>query len=58
MSHIKGTTDMKNFSDCDLVIEAVFEDVDLKKKVFAELDKICPKHAILATNASSLSIYP
>ncbi len=49
---------MKNFSDCDLVIEAVFEDVDLKKKVFAELDKICPKHAILATNASSLSIYP
>jgi len=56
MSHIKGTTDMKDFSDCDLVIEAVTEDIDIKKSVFARLDKACPKHAILATNTSVLSV--
>jgi 3-hydroxybutyryl-CoA dehydrogenase len=53
---IKGTTDMKDFADCDLVIEAVIESMDLKRKVFGELDKICPPHTILASNSSSLSI--
>ena len=56
MARIKGTTNTKDFSDCDLVIEAIIENMDLKKKVFAELDKICPKHAILATNTSCLSV--
>ena len=56
LSRIKGTTNMKDFSDCDLVIEAAPENMDLKKKLFAELDKICPKQAILATNTSCLSI--
>jgi len=56
MARIKGTTDMKDFADCDLVVEAVVENIDLKKKIFAELDKICPKHAILATNTSCLSV--
>ncbi len=56
LAHIKGTTNTKDFGDCDLVIEAVIENLDLKKKIFAELDKICPKHAILATNTSCLSI--
>jgi len=56
MARIKGTTNTKDFSDCDLVIEAVIENMDLKKKVFAELDKICPKHAILASNTSCLSV--
>ncbi len=55
-SRIKGTTDTKNFADCDLVIEAVIENMDLKRKVFGELDKICPPHALLASNSSSLSI--
>ena len=55
-ARIKGTTDMKDFADCDLVVEAVVENIDLKKKIFAELDKICPKHAILATNTSCLSV--
>ncbi len=55
-SRITGTTDTKNFADCDLVIEAVIENMDLKRKVFGELDKICPPHAILASNSSSLSI--
>jgi len=56
LARIKGTTDMKDFSDCDLVIEAAIENLDLKKKIFIELDKICPKPAILATNTSCLSI--
>ena len=56
LARIKGTTNTKDFGDCDLVIEAVIENLDLKKKIFAELDKICPKHTILATNTSCLSI--
>jgi len=56
MARIKGTTNTKDFSDCDLVIEAVDEDIDLKKKVFAQLDKVCPEHTILGSNTSCLSI--
>ena len=56
MPRIKGTTSTRDFSDCDLVIEVVPEDMNLKKKVFAEIDKICPKHTILSTNTSCLSI--
>jgi 3-hydroxybutyryl-CoA dehydrogenase len=56
ISRIKGTTSMKDFGSCDLVIEAAMENLELKKKIFAELDSVCPKHAILATNTSCLSI--
>ena len=56
LSRLKGTTNMKDFGNCDLVIEAASENLDLKKKIFAGLDKICPKSAILATNTSCLSI--
>ena len=56
LARIKGTTNIQDFGDCDLVIEAIIEDMDSKKKIFAELDKICPNHAILATNTSSLSV--
>jgi len=56
LSRIKGTTTIKDFYDCDLVIEAAIENIELKKKIFAELDKICPKHTILASNTSSLSL--
>ena len=56
LAHIKGTTDTKDFGDCDLVIEAAVENMDLKKKIFADLDKVCPKHTILASNTSCLSI--
>jgi len=55
-ARIKGTTDYKDFGDCDLVIEAAVENMDLKKKIFAELDKVCRKDAILGTNTSCLSI--
>jgi len=56
LARIKGTTNTKDFSDCDLMIEVVIENMELKKKIFVELDKICPKHTILATNTSCLSI--
>ncbi len=56
LARIKGTTNIKDFGDCDLIIEAAIENMDVKKKIFAELDKTCPKHAILATNTSCLSI--
>ncbi len=56
LARIKGTTNTDDFSDCDLIIEVAVENMGLKKKVFTELDKICPKHTILATNTSCLSI--
>ena len=56
LARIRGTTNTGDFSDCDLVIEAAIENLDLKKKIFGELDKICPGHTILATNTSCLSI--
>lgn len=56
LSRIQGTTGISSFADCDLVIEAVTENMDLKKKIFAELDKVCPKHTILTSNTSCLSI--
>ncbi len=56
LGRIKGTTNPRDFHDCDLVIEAATENLDLKKKIFAELEKICPRQAILATNTSCLSI--
>ena len=43
-------------SDADLIIEAAPENLDLKKKIFAEVDKLAPAHAILASNTSTMSI--
>jgi 3-hydroxybutyryl-CoA dehydrogenase len=56
LARIKGTTNIKDFSDCDLTIEAATENMDLKKKILAELDRVCPRDTILATNTSVLSI--
>lgn len=56
LSRIKGTTKLEDFSDCDLVVEAAVENMDIKKKVFTDLDRICPAQAVLATNTSCLSI--
>jgi 3-hydroxyacyl-CoA dehydrogenase len=53
---IEPATGYEAVADVDLVIEAVFEDMALKKQIFAELDRIAPPHAILASNTSSLSI--
>ncbi|MFC1872682.1 3-hydroxyacyl-CoA dehydrogenase family protein [Chloroflexota bacterium] len=56
MSRIKGSTDINMFADCDMVIEAVSELIELKKQIFADLDRICKPEAIIATNTSCLSI--
>jgi 3-hydroxybutyryl-CoA dehydrogenase len=56
LGRIKGTTNVKDFKDCDLIVEAAVENMDLKKKIFAELDQICPPHTVIGTNSSSLSI--
>ena len=56
MSSLKSTTDISEFSDADIVIETVTEDLAIKHSVFNELDSVCREHCILATNTSSLSI--
>ena len=53
---VKGTTAYDALSDVDLVIEAALEQIEVKLDIFAELDKTCPSHAILATNTSALSV--
>ncbi|HEY2661042.1 MAG TPA: 3-hydroxyacyl-CoA dehydrogenase NAD-binding domain-containing protein [Caulobacteraceae bacterium] len=53
---ITGSLDMNAFADVDLVIEAVFERMDIKKDIFTKLDAICKPGAILATNTSALNI--
>jgi 3-hydroxybutyryl-CoA dehydrogenase len=56
LAHLKGTTRLEDLKDCDLVIEAVIENLDEKRKVFAELDQVCKPSTIFASNTSSISI--
>jgi 3-hydroxybutyryl-CoA dehydrogenase len=56
LARIRGTVNVREFGDCDLVIEAALENLELKKKIFGEMDKACPGHTILATNTSCLSV--
>ena len=56
LSNIELSTEIISFKSCDLVIEAIKEDLDLKKKIFSQLDLICDKNTILASNTSSISI--
>jgi len=56
MGLIRGTTDFGAIADADIVIEAVFEEMAVKKDVFAKLDKICKADAVLATNTSTLDV--
>lgn len=56
LSRIKGTVNLAETKDCDLIIEAVFEDFAVKKELFARLDKICEPKTIFATNTSSFSV--
>jgi len=55
-ARLKGTTDLSDVHDADLVIEAIIENASVKKQVFAELDAHCSEKTILGTNTSSLSI--
>ena len=56
LGRIKGTTELQDLATCDLVIEAVLENLDAKRQVFSTLDKIVPASTVLASNTSSLSI--
>jgi len=56
LGRLKPATELDDFADCDLVIEAVTENLELKRKTFAELDGIVKPEAIFASNTSSLSI--
>jgi len=56
MGLIIGTTDFKAAADADMVVEAVFEEMPVKKEVFAKLDAICKPDAVLATNTSTLDV--
>jgi 3-hydroxybutyryl-CoA dehydrogenase len=56
MGRIRGSTKIEDLADCDLIEEAVPEDLALKKKVFAQLDRICRKETLFGSNTSGLSV--
>jgi 3-hydroxybutyryl-CoA dehydrogenase len=56
VGRIQGTVDFASAKDADFVFEAITEDLEMKKKVFTELDKICPHHTIFASNTSAIPI--
>ena len=56
MSRLATTTAVSDLGDCDLVVEAIVEELDAKRELFAELERICRPDAVLATNTSALSI--
>src|SRR4051812_20709934 len=56
LSRIRGTTRFDDLKDADLVVEAVFEDLGVKREVFARLERSCRRDAILATNTSSFAV--
>src|SRR5262245_1696839 len=56
LGRLKGTTALDDLRDCDLVIEAIVENVAVKRETFGALDAICPAKTIFASNTSSLCI--
>lgn len=56
LGNINVTNDLNKLSDCDLIVEAISEDMDVKRDIFGSLDNICKEDTIFATNTSSLSI--
>ncbi len=56
LARVSGTVDVAPLKGCDLIVEAALENVDLKTKLFKELDELCKADAILATNTSSISV--
>ena len=56
LAHMSFTTDLNQAADADLVVEAAIENLEIKKSIFSELDKICKPETILASNTSSISI--
>src|SRR5215210_3524832 len=56
LGRVTATASLDDLSDCDLVLESVVEDLEVKKSLFAELDAICKADAIIATNTSTLPV--
>jgi len=56
MGNLSGTIKLTDLKDCDIIIEAAIENINLKKEIFGELDKACPVTTIFASNTSSLTI--
>jgi 3-hydroxybutyryl-CoA dehydrogenase len=56
VQRLKGTTAIEDLKDCDLIIEAIIEQLPAKRELFAELDRLCPESTIFASNTSSLTI--
>jgi 3-hydroxybutyryl-CoA dehydrogenase len=56
LGRLKGTLNKQDLADCDLIVEAIIENVEIKKKTFAELDALVKKDCIFATNTSSISV--
>jgi 3-hydroxybutyryl-CoA dehydrogenase len=55
-ARLKGTTSLDEFKDCDVIVEAIIEQLPAKRDLFGVLDKVCPEHTIFASNTSSLPI--
>jgi 3-hydroxybutyryl-CoA dehydrogenase len=56
LSRVRTTTDLADLAPCGIVVESVVEDLDVKRELFAELDKVCGEDAVLATNTSTLPV--
>jgi 3-hydroxybutyryl-CoA dehydrogenase len=56
LGNLESTTTIQKLESCDIVIEAVFEDLKAKHALFAELNRVCPPHALFASNTSTISI--
>ncbi len=56
LKRLSGTTNLEDFADCDLVIEAIIENMDEKRKLYTALDRICKPETIFASNTSSLTV--
>jgi 3-hydroxybutyryl-CoA dehydrogenase len=56
LAHLSGTVSLADLSSCDLVIEAVFEEMSIKSELFKALDAVCKKETVFATNTSSLAV--
>src|SRR6478736_7938662 len=56
LDRVRAVTDLGELADCDLVLESIVEDLDAKRHLFNELDRICGEHTILATNTSTLPV--
>jgi 3-hydroxybutyryl-CoA dehydrogenase len=56
LARVRAVTDLRELGECDLVIESIVEDLETKKHLFTDLDRICPEHTIIATNTSTLPV--